>query len=154
MTKSSVPSNGTPEVVSAAGNDNFDKSPDDKTSIEIKQNAILKAEELGDLAEPDEELRSPWPWARQARKPTDLDAIATQRSVFDDPALVQFYLPRSDHENLKRFDIAERWTYREERSVRRKTDWKIFLWILVMFFALNIDRGNLGNAVADNLLDE
>lgn len=130
-----------------------DKSPV-KTSVEIQQNAILKAGELGDLADPDEELRSPWPWARQSRKPADSDAIATQRSVFDDPQLRQFYMPRSDHENLKRFDIAERWTHREERAVRRKTDCKIFLWILVMFFALNIDRGNLGNAVADNLLDD
>ena len=131
-----------------------DKSLTKLTSLEIKRNAIIKAEYLGDLADPDEELRSPWPWARQSRKPTDLDAIATQRSVFDDPALAQFYLPRADHENVKRFDISERWTYREEQKVVRKTDLRIFLWILVMFFALNIDRGNLGNAVADNLLDD
>ncbi|KAJ5885492.1 major facilitator superfamily domain-containing protein [Penicillium taxi] len=83
-----------------------------------------------------------------------LDAIATTRSVFDDPLLAKYYLPRSDYENIHRFDPDARWTYREEKSLRRKTDWTVFLWILVMFFGLNLDRGNLGNAVSDNLLDD
>lgn len=120
-----------------------------KLSIEVHQASIPD-----DLAESDEELKSPWPWARSSRKPLDLNAIATQRSVFDDPAIAHFYVPRPDHENYSRFDIADRWTHQEERTVRRKTDLRIFLWILVMFFALNLDRGNLGNAVADNLLDD
>lgn len=109
-----------------------------------------------DLIEPDDPTNPPGLWeALTSRKNVrDLDAIATVRSVYDDPALAQFYQPHSGYENLHRFDPAERWTYREERSVKRKTDWKIFLWILVMFFGLNIDRGNLGNAVADNLLGD
>ncbi|RDW63681.1 MFS general substrate transporter-57 [Coleophoma cylindrospora] len=131
-----------------------DKDEFSKTNIRVNSSSSVKPAATDDLAEPDEKIRSPWPWARQARKPTDLNAIATQRSVFDDPAHAQFYLPRADHENISHFDISERWTYKEERAVRRKTDGKIFLWILVMFFALNIDRGNLGNAVADNLLDD
>jgi hypothetical protein len=45
-------------------------------------------------------------------------------------------------------------TYREEQVVRRKIYLKIFAWVLVMFFALNLDRGNLSNAVSDNLLDD
>lgn len=131
-----------------------DTASDDKISPATKEAAAIKVSELGDLAEPDEEPNSSWLWARRSTRPTDLDAIATRRSVFDDPNLAGFYLPRSDHENSKRFDISERWTYREEASVKRKTDICIFLWILVMFFALNIDRRNLGNAVADNLLDD
>ncbi|KAL5335755.1 putative MFS transporter [Aspergillus crustosus] len=82
------------------------------------------------------------------------DAIATTRSVFDDPALADYYLPHPQYENLHRFDPEFRWTHREETSVRRKCDFKIFLWILVMFFGLNLDRGNLGNASADNLLPD
>lgn len=127
---------------------------DSKSSVEVHQNPVTEPKDLDDLAEPDEDIRSPWPWARHSRKPLDLSAIATQRSVFDDPAMARFYLPRKDHENYNRFDIGARWTHQEERTVRRKTDLRIFLWILVMFFALNLDRGNLGNAVADNLLDD
>ncbi|KAF2141570.1 uncharacterized protein K452DRAFT_351171 [Aplosporella prunicola CBS 121167] len=93
------------------------------------------------------------PWLR-SKHAVYLDSIATEKSVFDDPELAAFYHPRADYENLHRFDPSFRWTYREELSVVRKTDVNIFLWTLVMFFALNIDRGNLSNAVADNLLDD
>lgn len=72
--------------------------------------------------------------------------------MFDNPELAQFYQPGPDYENFHRFDTQERWTFRDEQAVRRKTDYKIFVWILLMFFGLNIDRGNLGNAAADNLL--
>ncbi|GFF93109.1 uncharacterized transporter YIL166C [Aspergillus udagawae] len=88
------------------------------------------------------------------RKQADLDATATAKSVFDDPVLAKYYLPHPQYENLHRFDPDFRWTHREEVAVRRKTDVKIFLWILVMFFGLNLDRGNLGNASADNLLPD
>jgi hypothetical protein len=108
------------------------------------------------LAEPEkaQESRSLFAALFFRKRKVDPDSIATVRSMFDDPLLGQFYQPRSDYENLHRFDPKERWTHREETSVRRKTDWTIFLWILVMFFGLNLDRGNLGNAAADNLLDD
>jgi hypothetical protein len=82
------------------------------------------------------------------------DAIATVRSVFDDPLLARYYQPHPDYENIASFDPSARWTYREETAVRRKTDWTVLMWILVMFFGLNLDRGNLANAAADNLLDD
>lgn len=82
------------------------------------------------------------------------DAIATVRSVFDDPLLARYYQPHPDYENIASFDPGARWTYREETAVRRKTDWTVLMWILVMFFGLNLDRGNLANAAADNLLDD
>ncbi|KAF7557399.1 hypothetical protein G7Z17_g668 [Cylindrodendrum hubeiense] len=109
-----------------------------------------------DLVEP-EDASQPvdfWTALTQRKTTKDLDAIATERSVFDNPELAKFYQPHADYENIHRFDPNERWTYREERAVRRKVDLYIFLWILVMFFGLNIDRGNLGNAAADNLLDD
>ncbi|KAI8282599.1 putative transporter [Colletotrichum sp. SAR 10_98] len=74
--------------------------------------------------------------------------------VFDNPDLAQFYHPKPEYENYRAFDPNERWTHREEQAVRRKVDIRIFIWVLVMFFALNIDRGNLGLATADGLVDD
>ncbi|KAI8296716.1 putative transporter [Colletotrichum sp. SAR11_240] len=113
-------------------------------------------EGISDLAEPQDTTKSVGFWEALTRRntPRDLDSIATECSVFDDPNLAPFYQPPAEYENVHRFDPQERWTYREEQRVRRKTDLRIFAWILVMFFGLNIDRGNLGNAAADNLLKD
>ena len=93
-------------------------------------------------------------WKSLFSRHADLDAIATRRSVFDDPSLAKHYEPPAEYENVHRFDPNERWTYREERAVRRKIDLRILSWVLVMFFALNIDRGNLGLAVSTTLLKD
>ncbi|GAA5850504.1 hypothetical protein JCM8547_001896 [Rhodosporidiobolus lusitaniae] len=86
-------------------------------------------------------------------KVDDLDAIATQESVFDGP-LAEHYQIHPKWENRAAFDPSLRWTYREERAVTRKIDLKILLWVLVMFLALDIDRGNLKNATADSILKD
>lgn len=93
-------------------------------------------------------------WKSLWSKPQDLDAIATKRSVFDDDELGKFYAPPADYENAHRFDPTFRWTFREERAVLRKVDLRILLWVLIMFFGLNIDRGNLGLAVSTTLLKD
>ncbi|SPO41437.1 related to nicotinamide mononucleotide permease [Pseudozyma flocculosa] len=84
----------------------------------------------------------------------DLDSIATQPSVFDDPAKAPYYQPHPQWENLHRFDPAARWTWREEKRLIRKTDWYICCWSIVMFFCLDLDRGNISQANSDNLLPD
>jgi hypothetical protein len=129
---------------------------DVKDSGDKTAETVQEISEVDNLVDPDDEAdkKATWSWNSLMRKPSDLDAIATKRSVFDDPDLARYYEPGPDWENVHRYDPAERWTYREERTLRRKTDRKILTWVLVMFFALNIDRGNLSLALAGGLLDD
>ncbi|KAI1801679.1 MFS general substrate transporter [Daldinia bambusicola] len=95
---------------------------------------------------------------RKGPKPEqyDLDAIATQPSIWDSESLEEYkklYI-HPQWENWSAFDPCFRWTWREERAVRRKVDWKIMVWVCIMFAALNIDRNNIANAVSDNMLDD
>lgn len=83
----------------------------------------------------------------------DPDAVATQESVYDGP-LAAAYAPSDEWENKAAFDPSFRWTNREEKALKRKLDIKIFLWVAIMFLALDIDRANLANATADNLLKD
>ncbi|KAG6914964.1 hypothetical protein DXG01_014187 [Tephrocybe rancida] len=91
---------------------------------------------------------------RRNLQAVDLDAISTRRSVYDDPDLGKHYWPKVDYENLHRFDPKARWTYREEKALIRKIDWKVMLWAAVSFSALNLDRNNLSQANTDNFLPD
>lgn len=69
-------------------------------------------------------------------------------------ALADVVPPHDSYEGKHRFDPTATWTEAEERRVVRKCDTYLLSWLCVMFFALQLDRGNLGNATADNLLDD
>ncbi|KAK4451262.1 major facilitator superfamily domain-containing protein [Podospora aff. communis PSN243] len=130
------------------------KERDDGSDIS-KEDADVTAALIGSggaLGEPEARRRS-W-FSNDKGKENDLDGIATQRSVFDDPDLAGQYHPRSDWENIHRFDPDARWTWREEQALVRKIDWKIMLWTCIMFCALEMDRANIRQAVTDDLLPE
>ncbi|KAL5495055.1 hypothetical protein ACEPAI_517 [Sanghuangporus weigelae] len=135
----------------------LDELPDDLN--EEKDSTLEKVghevKEVPSLAAPLEEDRSHF-WSRVFRSSKyDLDSIATQPSVFDDPATLDVYRPPSSYENAHRFDPDARWTWREEKKVVRKIDLRVMLWACnSRYLALDIDRGNLSKANADNFLDD
>ena len=72
----------------------------------------------------------------------DPSAIATQPSIWDSENIEEYkalYI-HPQWENWAAFDPSFLWTWKEEDAVRQKVDWKIMVWVCIMFAALNIDR--------------
>jgi hypothetical protein len=74
----------------------------------------------------------------------DPNVARTYRQIYDE----------ADYECREVFDPELQWTRAEEKKLKRKLDLHVAFWACVMFFALNVDRGNLKQAIADNLLDD
>jgi hypothetical protein len=62
--------------------------------------------------------------------------------------------PHESFEGSHRWDPSAEWTPQEERAVVWKTDLRLMSWICLMFLGLQLDRGNLSNALTDKFLDD
>ncbi|KAG6914928.1 hypothetical protein DXG01_014392 [Tephrocybe rancida] len=124
----------------------------DKHSSKVDTKGVDKDDLQDD--EPPQFRLSDYIYRRNKRPPVDPDAIATRRSVYDDAVLAKHYWPKPEYENIHRFDPTARWTFREEKDLLRKIDWRVMLWAAISFSALNLDRGNLTHANSDNFLPD
>ncbi|KAI1385801.1 allantoate permease [Hypoxylon trugodes] len=85
------------------------------------------------------------------------DSVPDTENPFLDTETAEYW--RQVYENCQYecrhvFNPKLEWTAKEEKELIRKLDWKVCLWACVMFFGLQVDRGNLSQAVSDNMLDD
>ncbi|CAK7224939.1 hypothetical protein SBRCBS47491_005724 [Sporothrix bragantina] len=73
-------------------------------------------------------------------------------TVFAAGADVALYAPIDAYEGRHRYDPAAQWTPAEEQRLVRRLDWRITGWCCLMFFAMQLDRGNVSQALADGML--
>ncbi|KAF4303855.1 putative phthalate transporter [Botryosphaeria dothidea] len=74
--------------------------------------------------------------------------------TFATAGLDKYYRPVEGYEGLHRYDPDFEWEPEEERRIVRKIDKRICAWVCIMFFALQLDRGNIAQALSDNMLDD
>ncbi|KAJ4363673.1 hypothetical protein N0V83_009969 [Neocucurbitaria cava] len=78
-------------------------------------------------------------------------------NIFADPEVRDYYkqvYEDAQYECRHIFDAEAAWSKEEERKVIRKLDWHVCLWACTMFFSLQIDRGNIQQAVSSSLLKD
>ena len=57
--------------------------------------------------------------------------------------LQKYYAPIDTYEGRHRYDPKAKWAPEEEKRLGRRLDWRICSWCCLMFFALQLDRGNI-----------
>jgi hypothetical protein len=80
-----------------------------------------------------------------------------EKNPFSDPKVAEFYkrvYERCQYECRAAFDPELEWTPAEERRIVRKLDFRVCAFACFAFFALQVDRGNMAQAVSDNLLSD
>lgn len=56
--------------------------------------------------------------------------------------------PHESYEGANHWDPSAQWTPEEEARVVRKTDFFLLSYLMLMFFGLQLDRGNIGKIQA------
>lgn len=87
----------------------------------------------------------------------DSDLEDVQSNPFIDPKEAERWrniYESSGYEGLRRFDPDFSWSKKDEKRLTRKIDFKIFLWVFIMFCSLDLIRRNITRAVSDNFVND
>lgn len=85
------------------------------------------------------------------------NGLEAKSHVFEDPNTAEYYRRlyfENKYEGRNHFDPELEWTESEEKAVLRKTELRVVFVAFFLFFALDIDRANLSNALSDNFLND
>ncbi|KAE8351332.1 major facilitator superfamily domain-containing protein [Aspergillus coremiiformis] len=74
--------------------------------------------------------------------------------AFDTTEDPRYYKPIDEYEGIHRWDPDFEWEEQEEKKLIRKIDLRVCTFACVTFFALQLDRGNIIQAMSDNMLDD
>lgn len=75
-------------------------------------------------------------------------------SQTEEVSLEKYYVPIDTYEGRHRYDPKATWTTDEEKALIRRLDLRVCAWCCFMFFALQLDRGNISQALSDNMLND
>lgn len=93
---------------------------------------------------------------RTLTKDSELDAVLS-KNIFKDPEVAKYYrnlYDASEYECREAFDPDFEWTPEEEKAVKWKIEFRVCLWACIMFTALQLDRGNINQALSDSFLKD
>jgi hypothetical protein len=88
---------------------------------------------------------------------SDSDGEEFKKNPFLDPDVAEHWrtvYENAQYESRHVFDPTLTWTEEEEKTIKRLLDWRVCLWACIMFFGLQVDRGNLVQAVSANMLSD
>lgn len=130
---------------------------------------MSRVEYEGDNTETTEEIRESLDVHSQSKNEySKTDALETVRSYssssslendnpFLNPEVAKYYedlYEKAQYECRGAFDPNFEWTEEEEKKLIRKLDLRVALTACFLFVGLQVDRGNMQQAVSDNLLDD
>lgn len=87
----------------------------------------------------------------------DESKVSIDKNPFSDTEVAEYYRAlynESNYESRQAFDPEFYWTDKEEKRLVRKLNYRVALTAAFLFVALQLDRGNLVQAVADNMLED
>lgn len=86
-----------------------------------------------------------------------ISQTSNESNPFVDPKLRKYYTDlyeKTNYECRGAFDPDFEWTPEEEKKIVRYLDFRVALLACFMFVALQVDRGNLKQAISDNMLND